>query len=65
MVYIVIKNRMEVTLAINMIPNPKNPSDTTLQTKRTNVQSILKSANKEAVVEAINQFLIWYEQQNK
>ena len=53
---------MEVILAINMIPNPKNPSDATLQTKRTAVQSILRSANKEAVVKAINQFLIWYEQ---
>ena len=51
---------MEVILAINMLPNPKNPNDTTLQTHRTNVQSILRSANKEAVIQAINQFLIWY-----
>lgn len=55
---------MEVVEAINMIPNSKNPSDTTLQTKRTNVQSILRSANKKAVVQAINQFLIWYNENN-
>ena len=51
---------MEIIKAINMIPNPKNPSDTTLQTKRTSVQSLLRSANQEAVVQEINQFLIWY-----
>ena len=51
---------MKVVEVINMIPNPKNLSDTTLYTHRLNVQSILRSANKEAVVQAINQFLIWY-----
>ena len=51
---------MEVVEAINMIPNPKNPTDTTLSTKRIDVKNLLGSANKKAVVEAINQFLIWY-----
>lgn len=55
---------MKVILEINMLPNPKNQSDTTLQTYRTNVQSTLKSANKEAVMESINKFLIWHEQNN-
>jgi hypothetical protein len=53
---------MEVVEAINMIPNHKNPSDTTLQTKRIDVKILLGSANKKAVVEEINQFLIWYNQ---
>jgi hypothetical protein len=56
---------MEVILAINMLPNPKNPSDTTLQTRRTSVQSILRSANKEAVVQAINRFLIYYNNEHR
>lgn len=53
---------MELVKAINMIPNPKDSNDTTLYTYRLTVQSILRSANKEAVVQAINSFLKWYEQ---
>jgi hypothetical protein len=56
---------MEVIFKINMLPNSKDPSDTTLQTHRVNVQSTVRSANKEAVVTAINKFLIWYNEDKK
>ena len=56
---------MEVIFKINMLPNSKDSSDTTLQTYRVNVQSTVRSANKEAVVTAINKFLIWYNEDKK
>jgi hypothetical protein len=56
---------MEVCIAIKNIQNPREHSDTTCSTLKREIQSYLGSANKEAVVEAINQFLIWYEQNRK
>ena len=41
--------------------NPKEHSDTTFSTLRREIQTHLGRSNKEAVIEAINQFLIWYD----
>ena len=56
---------MDVIFKINILPNSKDQSDTTLQTHRVNVQSTLRSANMEAVVLSINKFLIWYNEAKK
>jgi hypothetical protein len=53
---------MEVVEAILKLPNIKKQEDTTQQSKRIAIQAYLGRANKEAVVSAINQFLIWYKQ---
>ena len=53
---------MEVVEAINKTQNPKQGGDTTHSTLKREVQALLGKSAKEAVVEAINQFLIWYEQ---
>lgn len=51
---------MEVVNSIKNTKNPKEHSDTTFSTLRREIQTHLGRANKEAVVKAINQFLIWY-----
>lgn len=53
---------MEVVNAINKTQNPRKSGDTTHSTLKREVQALLGKAAKEAVVQAINQFLIWYEQ---
>ena len=53
---------MEVVEAINKTQNPMQGGDTTHSTLKREVQALLGKAAKEAVVQAINQFLIWYEQ---
>lgn len=50
----------EVVEKMKDIINPKEHSDTTFSTLRREVQIHLGRSNKEAVVQAINQFLIWY-----
>jgi len=50
----------EVIEAIKNTTNPKEHSNTTFSTLRYEIQSHLGRSNKEAVVHAINQFLIWY-----
>lgn len=52
----------EVVNAIKNTQNPKEHSDTTFSTLRIEIQTHLGRGNKEAVVEAIDKFLIWYEQ---
>jgi hypothetical protein len=52
---------MEVVEVVLKLPNIKKQEDTTQQSKRIVMQAYLGRANKEAVVQAINQFLIWYE----
>ncbi len=56
---------MEVCIAIKNIQNPREHSDTTCSTLKREIQSHLGSANKKAAIQAINQFLIWYNEQNK
>jgi hypothetical protein len=51
---------MEVVEAIKNIQNPREHSDSTCSTLKREIQAHLGRANKEAVVKAINQFLIWY-----
>jgi hypothetical protein len=51
---------MEVVEAIKNTTNPREHSDTTFSTLRFEIQTHLGRANKEAVIETINQFLIWY-----
>lgn len=53
---------MEVCIAIKNIQNPREHSDTTCSTLKREIQYQLGIANKETVVEAINQFLIWYDE---
>jgi hypothetical protein len=50
----------EITTAINKTQNPKQSGDTTHSTLKREVQALLGKSAKEAVVQAINQFLIWY-----
>ena len=54
---------MEIVEAINKTQNPKQGGDTTHSTLKREVQALLGKAAKEAVVQAINQFLIWYNEQ--
>jgi hypothetical protein len=50
----------EVVDNIKNTTNPKNHSDTTFSTLRREIQIHLGTSNKKAVVQTINQFLIWY-----
>lgn len=52
----------EVCEFINKTQNPKQGGDTTHSTLKREVQTLLSKSAKEAVVQAINEFLIWYEQ---
>lgn len=52
----------EVVEAILKVQNPKKHSDTTCSTFKREIEAHLGRTKKEATVEAINQFLIWYEQ---
>lgn len=52
----------EVAESIKNTTNPKEHSDTTFSTLRREIQTHLGRSYKEAVVQAINQFLIWHEQ---
>jgi hypothetical protein len=52
---------MVVVDAIRNITNPKPDGASTYFTLKLNVQAALGRVNKEAVVSAINQYLIWYE----
>mgnify|MGYP000858116377 CR=1 len=54
---------MEIVEAINKTQNSKQGGDTTHSTLKREVQALLGKAAKEAVVQAINQFLIWYNEQ--
>lgn len=45
--------------------NPKEYSDTTFSYLRREVQTHLGRSNKQEVVQAINQFLIWYNEHKK
>jgi len=56
---------MEVVEAINKTQNPKQGGDTTHSTLKREVQALLGKSAKEAVVEAINQFLIWYNNEQR
>ena len=51
---------MEVVDAINKTQNPRTSGDTTHSSLKREVQVLLGKSIKEAVVQAINQFLIWY-----
>lgn len=52
----------EIVDSIKNTTNPKEHCDTTFSTLRREIQTHLGRSNKEAVVNAINNFLIWYEQ---
>ena len=54
----------EIIQKIKNTTNPKEHSDTTFSTLRKKIQTHLGRSDKEAVVQAINQFLIWYNEQN-
>ena len=56
---------MEVVEAINKTQSPRQGGDTTHSTLKREVQALLGKTAKEAVVQAINQFLIWYNENNK
>lgn len=56
---------MEVARAINKTLNPKRDGDTTHSTLKREVQALLGKTDKEAVVQAINKFLIWYKNETK
>lgn len=51
---------MEVCIDIKNIQNPREHSDTTCSTLKREIQSHLGSANKEAVVQAIDSFIKFY-----
>jgi hypothetical protein len=51
---------MEIIEAIRNTTNPRPQEDTTHLTLKLNIQAHLGRVNKEAVFTAINQFLIWY-----
>lgn len=51
----------DVVECIKNLTNPKEHSDTTFSTLRREIQTHLGRSHKEATVEAINNFLIWYE----
>lgn len=55
---------MELAERIKNTTNPKEHSDTTFSTLRREIQTHLGRSHKEAVVEAINQFLIFYNNEN-
>jgi len=54
----------EVVEAILKVQNPRKHSDTTCSTLKREIKAHLGGTKKEAVVQAINQFLIWYNENN-
>jgi len=56
---------MEVCTSIKNKTNPKKNSDTTFRTLIREIQTHLGRVNKEATIEAINKFLIFYNEHNK
>lgn len=55
----------EVINGIKNTTNPKSNSDTTFSTLRGDIKKRLGTSHKEATIQAINQFLIWYKQNQK
>lgn len=51
---------MVVVQAINKTQNPRKGGDTTHSTLKIEIRALLGKVEKEAVVQSINQFLIWY-----
>lgn len=56
---------MEVVEAIQNTTNPKTQEDTTHLTLRLNIQANLGRVNKSKTIQAIDQFIDWYNKQKE